>query len=111
MALVDLDALDNIIPDSFPVRPKIGVIGAGRLGICFALLVDRAGYDVVVSDVRQSYVKNLNKRLISTNEPLVEDLLKESNIRATTSNKEVIEECDITYTFVSTPSTSKGLDL
>ena len=30
MALVDLDALDNIIPDSFPVRPRIGVIGAGN---------------------------------------------------------------------------------
>ena len=67
MALVDLDALDNIIPDSFPVRPRIGVIGAGRLGICFALLVDRAGYDVVVSDMRESYVKNLNDKHISTN--------------------------------------------
>ena len=25
---------------------KIGVIGAGRLGICFALLCEQAGYDV-----------------------------------------------------------------
>ena len=104
MTLVDLDALDNFVEK----KTKIGVIGAGRLGICFALLVDQAGYDVVVSDVREDYVKNLNKRLISTNEPLVEDLLKESNIRATTSNKEVIEECDIIYTFVSTPSTRDG---
>ena len=108
MALVDLDALDNIIPDSFPARPRIGVIGAGRLGICFALLVDRAGYDVVVSDVRQSYVKNLNDKHISTNEPLVNELLKESNIKATTSNREVITSSDIVYTFVATPSTSDG---
>ena len=108
MALVDLDALDNIIPDSFPVRPKIGVIGAGRLGICFALLVDRAGYDVVVSDVRQTYVKNLNDKHISTNEPLVNELLKESNIKATTSNRDVITSSDIVYTFVATPSTSDG---
>ena len=108
MALVDLDALDNIIPDSFPVRPKIGVIGAGRLGICFALLVDRAGYDVVVSDVRQTYVKNLNDKHISTNEPLVNELLKESNIKATTSNREVITSSDIVYTFVATPSTQDG---
>ena len=104
MTLVDLDALDKFVEK----KTKIGVIGAGRLGICFALLVDKAGYDVVVSDVRESYVKNLNERIISTNEPLVEDLLKESNIRATTSNKEVIEECDIIYTFVATPSTPKG---
>ena len=108
MALVDLDALDNIIPDSFPARPRIGVIGAGRLGICFALLVDRAGYDVVVSDVRQSYVKNLNDKHISTNEPLVNELLKESNIKATTSNREVITSSDIVYTFVATPSTKDG---
>ena len=108
MALVDLDALDNIIPDSFPARPRIGVIGAGRLGICFALLVDRAGYDVVVSDVRQSYVKNLNDKHISTNEPLVNELLKESNIKATTSNRDVITSSDIVYTFVATPSTSDG---
>ena len=108
MALVDLDALDNIIPDSFPVRPRIGVIGAGRLGICFALLVDRAGYDVVVSDVRQTYVKNLNDKHISTNEPLVNELLKESNIKATTSNRDVITSSDIVYTFVATPSTQDG---
>ena len=88
---------------------KIGVIGAGRLGICFALLLEEAGYDVVVSDVRPGYVKSLQEKSISTNEPLVADLLKESkNLRATTSNQEVIEECDIIYTFVCTPSTNKG---
>ena len=103
--LNDLDSLDNFIDKK---GHKIGVIGAGRLGICFALLVDKAGYDVVVSDVRGSYVKGLNDRVISTNEPLVADLLKESNIRATTDNEEVIKECDIIYTFVSTPSTNAG---
>ena len=48
MTLVDLDALDKIVDP----RPTIGVIGAGRLGICFALLADRAGYKVIVSVVR-----------------------------------------------------------
>ena len=88
---------------------KIGVIGAGRLGICFGLLLEEAGYDVLVSDVRPDYIKSLQENQISTNEPLVADLLKESkNLKATTSNQEVIEECDIIYTFVCTPSTSKG---
>ena len=88
---------------------KIGVIGAGRLGICFALLLEEAGYDVVVSDVRTGYIKSLQENKISTNEPLVADLLKDAkNLKATTSNQEVIEECDIIYTFVCTPSTSKG---
>ena len=88
---------------------KIGVIGAGRLGICFALLCERAGYDVVVSDIREDYVNDLNVKKISTNEPEVEDLLRISkNFRATTNNKEVIEECDLIYTLVATPSLDDG---
>ena len=85
---------------------KIGVIGAGRLGICFALLCEQAGYDVLVSDIREDYVKDLNQKKIQTYEPEVEDLLRVSkNFRATTSNREVIDECDLIYTLVSTPST------
>ena len=55
---------------------KIGVIGAGRLGICFALLCEEAGYEVLVSDVREDYVDALNKGEIVTNEPEVKNLLK-----------------------------------
>ena len=88
---------------------KIGVIGAGRLGICFALLCEAAGYDVLVSDIREDYVEGLNKREITTNEPEVENLLKfATNFRATTSNREVIDECDLIYTLVATPSLEDG---
>ena len=88
---------------------KIGVIGAGRLGICFALLCEQAGYDVLVSDIREDYVSDLNNRKIVTNEPEVEDLLRVSkNFRATTNNREVIDECDLIYTLVATPSCDDG---
>jgi len=88
---------------------KIGVIGAGRLGICFALLCEQAGYDVLVSDIREDYVNDLNDRKITTNEPEVEDLLRVAkNFRATTDNKEVIDECDLIYTLVATPSLEDG---
>ena len=88
---------------------KIGIIGAGRLGICFALLCEQAGYNVLVSDIREDYVNDLNAKKISTNEPEVEDLLRISkNFRATTNNKEVIEECDLIYTLVATPSLEDG---
>ena len=88
---------------------KIGVIGAGRLGICFALLCEQAGYDVLVSDIREDYVNDLNNKKITTNEPEVEDLLRVSkNFRATTNNKEVIDECDLIYTLVATPSCDDG---
>ena len=88
---------------------KIGVIGAGRLGICFALLCEQAGYDVLVSDVRDSYVKNLQNKIISTNEPEVAKLLTTSpRLSATTNNLKVIRECDVIYTLVATPSSKDG---
>ena len=45
---------------------KIGLIGAGRLGICLALLIERAGYNVLVSDIRPDYVDSLNSKEIET---------------------------------------------
>ena len=88
---------------------KIGLIGAGRLGICLALLMENAGYDVLVSDIREDYVENLNKKIIKTAEPYVAEHLKEANnIEATTDNKKVISECDIIFTLVATPSSSDG---
>ena len=88
---------------------KIGVIGAGRLGICFALLCEQAGYDVLVSDVRDGYVKNLQRKIISTNEPEVAKLLSNSSkLSATTNNLKVIRECDVIYTLVATPSAKDG---
>ena len=88
---------------------KIGVIGAGRLGICFALLCEQAGYEILVSDVREDYVKNLRNKFISTNEPEVSKLLSTSpRLSATTSNTKVIRECDIIYTLVATPSKKDG---
>lgn len=88
---------------------KIGVIGAGRLGLCFALLLEKAGYDVIVSDCRSNYVSSLNVRNLNTSEPLVADLLVvASNFEATTNNIEVIKQCDVIYTFVATPSSEDG---
>jgi nucleotide sugar dehydrogenase len=88
---------------------KIGVIGAGRLGICFALLLEQAGYEVVASDVREDYVRNLQENVIDTHEPGVQELLsKATKLTATTDNYRVIMECDIIYTLVATPSLPDG---
>ena len=88
---------------------KIGVLGAGRLGICFALLLEKAGYEVVASDIREDYVANLRAGLIKTTEPQVSKLLiKSKNITFVTDNIDVIHECDLIYTFVATPSLPDG---
>jgi nucleotide sugar dehydrogenase len=88
---------------------KIGLIGTGRLGICLALLIEGAGYDVLVSDVREEYVNDLNNRVITTEEPGVQERLKTAkNFEATTNNHKVIKECDLIFTLVATPSLSDG---
>jgi nucleotide sugar dehydrogenase len=88
---------------------KVGVIGAGRLGICFALLLEQAGYEVVASDVREYYVKSLQERKIDTHEPGVQEFLsKATNITFKVGNLDVIKECDILYTLVATPSLPNG---
>lgn len=88
---------------------KVGVIGAGRLGICFALLLDKAGYSIVASDVREDYIKNLCEKRIDTTEPYVQELLSSSNsITFKTGNYDVISESDVLYTLVATPSLPDG---
>ena len=88
---------------------KIGLIGAGRLGICLALLIERAGYDVLASDVRESYVSGLKNKEIITTEPEIQSLLSASTrIDFTTDNDRVIQECDIIFTLVATPSLDDG---
>ena len=88
---------------------KIGIIGAGRLGICLALLIEDAGYDVIASDVRKDYISNLQKGIIDTTEPDVSYYLSEShNIEFTTDNLKVIKESNIIFTLVQTPSLDDG---
>ena len=88
---------------------KIGLIGAGRLGICLALLIEKAGYNVLASDNREDYVRNLQKGIIDTAEPEVQQYLSNANnIEFTTDNIRVIAECDIIFTLVATPSLEDG---
>ena len=88
---------------------KVGLLGAGRLGICLALLIEQAGHDVIVSDIREKYVEDLQKKRIDTNEPDVQWMLGTSKrLTATTSNDDVIKASDIIFTLVPTPSLPDG---
>jgi glutamate dehydrogenase/leucine dehydrogenase len=45
--------------DATPVREKVAVLGLGRLGLCFAVVLEQAGYDVVGMDVNPSIVEEV----------------------------------------------------
>ena len=88
---------------------KIGLIGAGRLGICLALLIEQEGYHVIASDVREDYINNLQNKKSNSTEPQVQELLEHSiNLEFTTDNRKVIRESDIIFTLVQTPSLEDG---
>lgn len=88
---------------------KIGVIGVGKLGLSFALLAEHRGLEVWGSDVSENYINELKNKTLKSNEPYIEEFLKEStNFHPTTHNVEVIENTDIIFTFVPTPSLPTG---
>ncbi len=88
---------------------NVGVIGAGRLGLGFALVCDKHGIPVFVSDKNETYRKNLKNGFCFTNEPFILDLLsKKRFLEVMDTNEEVIKLSDLIWTFVETPSLSDG---
>jgi len=83
----------------------ISVIGVGRLGLGFALLLENIGYDVVGVDVSEEYVKKLNSKTLNTSEPAYTELLQNTkNFKATTSLEEGLNHSDLIFIIVQTPN-------
>ena len=88
---------------------KVGVIGAGRLGLSFALVCDQHGIPMVISDSNETYRKNLKNGICITNEPQITEMFsKKRFLEVVDTNQEVVKECEYIWTFVETPSTSDG---
>lgn len=88
---------------------KIGVIGANTLGVGFSLICEKAGYDVTIYDENEDVIFNLNNEIFNTKEPLIQKMLFESyEFSGTTNAIDLIERCDIIFTFIDTPPTLDG---
>ena len=83
----------------------ITIIGVGKLGLCLALNLERAGYDIVAIDTNKDYIEQLKNKTFNSPETGVNGFLKESNkIEFTTDIEQGIKN-DIIFIVVSTPST------
>lgn len=90
-------------------KEDISVIGLGKLGLCFALTLERAGYRVLGVDISAEHVEAINNRAVTSDEPGVSDGLKRSrNITATMELKRAVGVCDFLYVIVATPSLDDG---
>jgi len=88
---------------------NLSVIGIGRLGLCFSLSLEKAGYNVVGCDIKQDYVDQINNKTFNSFEPGVNELLKRSKkLLATTDIAKAVEHSRIIFVTVATYSEPDG---
>lgn len=89
---------------------KIGILGVGKLGLCFALNLERAGYEILGIDISENYVQQLNDKTFQSYEPQVSNMLAISkHFTASTHIADVlIDEYDLLFVMVATPSVPGG---
>jgi len=91
------------------LQKKATVIGVGRLGLCFALTLEKAGYDVCGYDIREDYIDSLNDRSFTSSEPNVTEKLKQAtNIVFSTDAKLAVDHSNILFITVRTTSLEDG---
>ena len=90
------------------ILPNIGVIGVGRIGLCYALLLDQTGYQVYAYDINTAHIENLKQGVVDINEPDVYNLLENNHIVFTNNAQKIFQNCEIIYIMVPTPSNADG---
>lgn len=89
---------------------KIAVLGIGKLGLCMALHLEKAGYEVLGVDLDPNYIRQLNERSLRLAEPGVEQALQTARSFRATQHLEEVKQGDVEllFVFVATPSTPEG---
>ena len=84
---------------------NITVIGIGKLGIGFALLLERSGYNVLGVDISPQYVDQLNNKTIDFAEPQYNELLQTATkFNATTDLESGLTHSNLIFILVQTPN-------
>jgi nucleotide sugar dehydrogenase len=84
---------------------NITIIGIGKLGLGFALLLEKNGFNVCGVDINDKYVKQINSKQLFSQEPQYNDLLKNSTrFQATTSLEYGLSFSNTIFIIVQTPN-------
>ena len=86
------------------------IIGLGKLGACMGAAIASKGYKVFGVDINQKSVDMINKGLAPVPETNLEETIKNNRERftATLDYEKAIQESDITFVIVPTPSSPNG---
>ena len=81
------------------------VVGIGRLGLCFALTLERTGLNVVGVDVNESLVRTIAEKKYSSEEPgLDESLAEAERLLVTTDLRRAVTASNFVFVLVATPT-------
>jgi len=87
---------------------KIGIIGLGRLGLCFALNIEKIGYEVLGVEKNEMLVKNITSKTLQSNEPEVETMLGQAENLIVSCDFQILNGVRNIFCFVATPSGENG---
>lgn len=89
---------------------RISVFGLGKLGLCTAVCLADAGYQVIGMDIRKDHIQSLDSGKIPFYEDDLDAYLKKNRdaLKFTSSLDEAIIESDASFIVVPTPSSAKG---
>jgi UDPglucose 6-dehydrogenase len=90
---------------------NIGIVGCGKLGICYAILFAKAGYNVYINDINLNILDNIKNDTYKYTEDKLNELIKsyKSNLILAYNLTEILDNCDIIFTYIQTPSLENGL--
>lgn len=87
---------------------KIGVVGIGRLGLCFALNLERVGFDVFGVDSNADYIQAIQSKTLVSTEPHVDVFLEEAEYLSVSSELKSVIDPEIHLIFICVPTPSKA---
>ncbi|MGJ0513091.1 nucleotide sugar dehydrogenase [Methylocystis sp.] len=92
-------------------RPRLSVIGLGKLGAPLAAVFAANGFSVIGLDLNAEAVEAVNARRAPVAEPLLQAMIDRGRerLRATTSFDEAVADTDVTFIIVPTPSDASRL--
>lgn len=92
------------------MKQKIAVVGVGKLGLCFALNLENAGYEVWGIEINTVYSNQLKRKDFDSDEPLVNEMLRSASSLIIEDDISCIHQENIKDIFlmVATPSLSDG---
>ncbi len=89
---------------------RIAVIGLGKLGLCTAVCLAGAGYQVIGMDIQDAYIEKLVSGHLPFHEKGLDNYFQthRTSLKFTSKMGEAIMESDVSFIIVPTPSTDSG---